>query len=322
MLKTRWIGMRTFKTALAVALSMYLGHFFQLTTPLLAGISAIISIQMNIYETLQVSVFRMISTVFGAAVALVFYHYNFTNFFAIFIGTILIIVACHRINWNRAIVLACIVFLIVLLYQEEPGKLTVVEYALHRLLDTFVGLTVGFTVNYFISPLNPFHIILKAYEKALKDSRMQLKNILLGDKDVNDFTKVIQDANDISVTYKDIIKEKKLRKRFLVAPKDVDIPAINLKFYRVASLLGQAATMECRPLLNMSNREQVEALYGSELLDAAKEYADTCQLPMTNDDFIIFNYQISTAIETIFELEEEINAFKAVAKEKKGGVAL
>lgn len=300
------IGMRAVKTALAVSISMWIGHSLDLTTPLLAGISAIISIQTYIYETLEVSINRILSTCLGALIAVVFFYIGFTNYLAIFVGTFLIIALCIKLSWHKAIALSCIVFLIIILYDQ--AEMDIVDYALHRLLDTAVGLTIGFLVNYFIYPNNPEKYILRTYETTLKDCYVQLKKILIKDPSLN-VTGLISNINTISTNYKTLRRDTKL---MMNSPVDIiNIEDINKKFLIVTSSIEQLTTLPEHYHLSLRNLNALEKIYGEEYRKELDGLEKNIQRSEVNEETnLVFNFHVDYSLRTLGALCSNIEKLK------------
>src|SRR5699024_12368487 len=72
----------------------------------------------SVFDSFKVSINRMIATIIGAIVACFLQYIDFTNFWAIAIGIILIINICIGFNWKKSISLTCIVFIAIVLYEE------------------------------------------------------------------------------------------------------------------------------------------------------------------------------------------------------------
>lgn len=151
--------MRTVKTAIAVALTIFISQLLHLKSPIFAGIAAIITMQSSVTESFLVGKYRMLGTVLGAVVGLITSLIAPGNPVLIGLGIIIIIYLANLFRWKKAVSIACIVFLSIILNQEPGNRL---NYSIYRTLDTFVGIIIAVLINYFILPPN--------YEKKIESS--------------------------------------------------------------------------------------------------------------------------------------------------------
>lgn len=175
-MKPKKIGMRTIKTALAVSLAIFISQLLNLKSPLFVGIAAIISMKSSVSESLTAGKSRMLGTIFGAMVAIVFSYIAPTNVLSIGIGIIIIIYVCNLLGWTNAIQLSSMVFLVIVLNYDEGSRL---NYAIYRAADTLIGLIIGTLINYLVVPPDTY------YEKLLKDSIIHMHYQIK--KDLEDF---------------------------------------------------------------------------------------------------------------------------------------
>lgn len=171
-IKIKKIGMRTFKTALAVIVTLFICDLLNITNPFFATIAAIIAMETSVSGSLLIARERMYGTVIGAAIALLFTLLFPVNYITIGLGVLLVIYICDVFQWQNTIKISNIVFIAILLGFEESGQ---VQYAVFRTLDTLLGLTVGTLVNYFVYP----HKVEITLNKTM-DDLVQLVHKMLG----------------------------------------------------------------------------------------------------------------------------------------------
>lgn len=96
---------------------------------------------------------RILATFTGLVVAIFFYVIEFTNIFAIFVGIIVIIKLCVRFNWKKSVSLACIIFIIVMMFSSLNSRYeSVFHYGLVRFVDTVIGVVVSLFINRYVYP--------------------------------------------------------------------------------------------------------------------------------------------------------------------------
>jgi len=148
------VGMRTFKTGLAVGLCILLFHLLDREPPMIAALAAVFGLREDWQTSLRFGKTRIFGNSIGAIFAAVLillqqfigWHF-FIELIGVPLGVILIIVFCDRINYNAGIVGASAAFLII--YFSIPTDETVL-YALARVLDTFIGTFIAILVNRLI----------------------------------------------------------------------------------------------------------------------------------------------------------------------------
>ncbi|WP_164995916.1 FUSC family protein [Miniphocaeibacter massiliensis] len=293
-------GPRTLKTAVATTLSIYVAHLLGMNNPILAGISAVVSMTSSVFDSYKISVNRILSTIIGAIIAIVFQYFGIKSMIAMFFGIILIINICNYFNWNKSTPLSCIVFIIIMLYQprlsDDPSYYM---YAFYRVTDTTVGLLIGFFINYFIYPPNRHQFLLSTYTKSLKEFENSFKLLLANSKNIK-LGNLIDDINEINTELKSIKNDKKLfkNKNFKIS----DISKINNDFYTAFGLITQLSENGQIPNISNENLKLIKNYFGSSSAiistNIDKEYE------------LAFNYYLDELLETFFRLKENIKIFE------------
>ncbi|GFR35275.1 hypothetical protein TCEA9_10870 [Thermobrachium celere] len=144
------IGMRNIKTALAVFLSIVFSNILKLDYPFYAAIASLVCMQSTLEKTYTAGKNRLLGTFIGAVLGFVFASLFPTNALFSALGIVLLIYICNKLDWNDAISMAGIVFLGIMLNIKDNKHALVYSYK--RLLETLIGITIAFIVNYFIKP--------------------------------------------------------------------------------------------------------------------------------------------------------------------------
>ncbi|SET01986.1 Uncharacterized membrane protein YgaE, UPF0421/DUF939 family [Natronincola peptidivorans] len=161
------IGLRTIKTGIAVTLSLLVSNILGIESPFYAAIAAIIVMQPTVSDSWKIGVNRLLGTMIGAAVGVAFVSISPGNPLLGGVGVIVLILATNKLNWKESISMGGVVFVGIFI-NAEGGYL---NYALHRLLDTSVGIIVAVVVNYTIYP--------PTFDDKVVDETKQIsKNIL------------------------------------------------------------------------------------------------------------------------------------------------
>lgn len=152
------IGMRTFKTSIAVATCILLFHFTNRGAPMIACLTAIFALREDWRTSFKLSKNRILGNSTGALTATLFVliqNVLGTHFFTELIGVplaiILIIVVCDLLKNNAGIIGGTAAFLII--YYTIPID-DALLYTIQRIFDTFIGAFIAIFINWVI-PFRP-----------------------------------------------------------------------------------------------------------------------------------------------------------------------
>ncbi|TCL61523.1 uncharacterized membrane protein YgaE (UPF0421/DUF939 family) [Hydrogenispora ethanolica] len=170
------IGPRNIKTALAVGICILISRLLRLEYPFYAAIAAIISMESSITASLHAGKNRMLGTCVGAAIGMLCALIQPGNALLCGIGIVIVIYICHSLRWNKAVAIAGIVFLAIMLNLEGRSP---VFYSLNRLLDTFIGVTVAILVNHFFMPPNHWTKTIQGGHELLHKTKELLQKLFI-----------------------------------------------------------------------------------------------------------------------------------------------
>ncbi len=202
------IGMRNVKTALAVFLCVVIFQVLNLGSSFYAAIAAIISMQSSVVDSFMTGKNRMLGTLLGAIIGLIFALIGPGNPLLIGIGIIIIISISNWLDWNSSISIAGVVFLAVMINLNGKSPWS---YSFNRIVETLIGISLAVLINYFISP--PIKIDkISEHSKALTSMLLEkLKaKLCLGEKiNIEDLNKKINSLEKEFNNYRDEFKGKK-----------------------------------------------------------------------------------------------------------------
>ncbi len=292
----RFFGLRTVKTAFATALALLVARLLNLNSPIMAGLSAIITMRSSIFDSSKQSVNRMLATILGVIIASVFQYFHIGGFFPTMFGIILLINICNIMNWKDAISLSSMVFIIVISHSPSyPNYMTYWEYGINRILDTTVGLTIGFLVNYIILPPNREEFILKTYQKSLYDIETSLKD-LLKVENIN-LKKLIGGINSLNTELNVIINENKMVSKNSI--KTSQLAKMNSKFYSAIGIVTLFAEDGIVPIINEKNKESLREYFQEEIVIQTQNCPEDLELA--------FNYYLEELLSIMFTLRNSIS---------------
>lgn len=153
-MRLKFPGPRIRKTGLAVLISMIISYYRPGEgLAFYSAIAAIICMQQNVHQTFHKGLGRIIGTIFGGTMGLI-YLLAFPAGsipeiarLIIIAGLVTIIIwIMASVNKKDAVSIAGIVFLSVTI--NHAGDLVPFNFALNRIIDTLIGVLVAFFVNY------------------------------------------------------------------------------------------------------------------------------------------------------------------------------
>lgn len=143
------IGKRNIKTAIAVSLSISTAKILRLEYPFFAAIAAIFSMENSISNSFKAAVNRLLGTLVGASIGLIFVFIRPGDAILSGLGTMLLIFICNIFKWDKAIAIAGIVFASIML---TPNLKNPISYSIIRVIETLIGIVIALLVNSLIFP--------------------------------------------------------------------------------------------------------------------------------------------------------------------------
>ncbi|MGO4887949.1 FUSC family protein [Anaerobacillus sp. MEB173] len=147
-MKTRnVIGRRVIKTGLAVLITAWICHFFQLPA-MFAVITAIVTTEPTAADSLKKGVIRLPAAAIGAALALLFDFIIGPSALTYSLVAMITIVICHRLNFDNGTLVATLTA-VAMIPGTSDGFM--VEF-ITRLSGTSIGIIVSTLVNFLVLP--------------------------------------------------------------------------------------------------------------------------------------------------------------------------
>lgn len=142
------LGARSFKTGLAVALSILLAQFLSAESGVIAGISAVSSTQPSVARSYTFMRERLLANTIGGILAGVIAWSIGSNILIIGLSVVLLIALLNYLKLEKVISLSVVTMIIIMMSTSDNLFLT----AATRVAETFIGVVVAFLVNSFIHP--------------------------------------------------------------------------------------------------------------------------------------------------------------------------
>ena len=182
------IGLRTFKTAVAVVISMLIVEALGATASKLifAMVGAMAALQPTFKESVESSLSQIIGVVFGAIVGVILLLLNLPPLAITAIGIILVISLYNTLHIRFSPSLPC--FIVVML--ATTPDITPIRYAAGRIWDTTIGLTVGMLINMLVFPYDNSRQIRETAESLDKELIAFLEDMFDGDEKLPNSTEM------------------------------------------------------------------------------------------------------------------------------------
>lgn len=201
------VGMRNIKTALSVFICVLIFNLFSESSPFYASIAAIITMQSSVVDSFTTGRNRILGTFIGALVGLILALIQPGNPFLCGIGIVIVIYICNILDWNKAISIAGIVFMAIMVNMGDRSPF---EYSLNRIIETFVGITIALLINYFVAPPNISNIIKEKSKWIFSELSKLVKDSLCNNKKV-DLSHVKNEINSLQDYFELYNTELKLK---------------------------------------------------------------------------------------------------------------
>ncbi|HHX61891.1 MAG TPA: hypothetical protein GX707_14475 [Epulopiscium sp.] len=176
------IGMRSLKTGLAVFICFALYTVLPLTEPTLAVLVAVMAIQNNIDDSVTFSKNRLIGTVLGTIIGIIYTQVAGQSLIFVALGVIVLITLLNKLNQSKNIVIALVLFVNIITGVVSGN---IIIYGLNRFANTLVGITVGFLINYFIKPPNQISNIKLNVIETVDEIEHVVKELVFTDNTID-----------------------------------------------------------------------------------------------------------------------------------------
>ena len=158
------IGLRIFKTALAVTIALAVARFFHSYSPIFAGLGAVISMARTFRESLLAAKTQFVGVILGGIVgALLLVVDPMPSPLLTGAGVLAVLCLCSFVKAYYAVSLAAVIVLSVCVSTSGNPILDLG----YRLIDTSIGLVAGLAVNMFIKPYNNRGRVMALFRKIL-----------------------------------------------------------------------------------------------------------------------------------------------------------
>ena len=291
------IGRRTFKTALAVIISLVVVSFYGATTSkmIFAMLGAMSAMEVTFQKSLESCLTQFVGMFFGVFVGVALRSLPIHSLLCVGIGIIWVIVLYNVFQIRFSPTLPCLMIVTIC----TTADIQPFTYAMGRLWDTFLGLAVGMIINVMVLPYDNSLKIRQAVEYLEKEVIEFLEDMFDGNKEYPDTLKMQRTIDEMG-SQLGIYSKQWLP---LVAKQDVKTLSIFLKCQNKSrELLAQMEVlhqMESPGRLDADIRKRLEA--------SGAEIRDKRLIDKVNEADIITNYHVTKILDLRQELMECIS---------------
>ena len=290
-MKLKKVGMRTVKTIIAVVLTLEISKALNMNSPILAGIAAIMTVEASVSKSFKTAKFRMYGTVLGGIIALLITFLAPTNSITIAIGLFIILYIANLLEWKSAVRMGMIVFLVVIVGYDEGGDRF--SYAFNRTIDTFLGVLVGTTINYFIRPPKVEVKIDGIIDEMIDEVRKYI-DVLVWDNLKPSLGELKDDLIYIEENYKVLKRDLKLK--VYVDDTLSEYNEIFINFQNIQSHLRVIKLLKKRLYIKEENKVLLEDMFHKKVPEVEKKELE--------DLDIIYNYHLEEILYDLKNIEE------------------
>lgn len=278
------IGKRSIKTAIAIFLSVLISRIFRLEYPFFTAIAVIFSMENSIASSYKAGLNRLLGTLVGAFVGVIFVSIQPGSAVLSGIGMLVLIFICNVFKWDRAVSIAGVVFMSIMLNLNNKNPL---QYSFNRVLDTLIGIMIAVAVNYLIFPPNNINQIRKSLD-AISERMLTaiIQFVYLGNgMDFDSLRSDVIDSIRSLETYKMEFKPK--------ISGDNEFASTGKKLDSLRNILAHLQTVdELRSQCSLSP-ENIEKLRNINPCDIKNnEYSN-------NNQNLIYNYHVGKILDTL-----------------------
>ena len=157
------LGLRTIKTGVALALAIFVAQVLEIEYPFFVGMTAIISMDKTMTNSLKMGRNRVVGTFLGACIGVLLSYVDRGNPLLCGVGIMMLILICNKLRLQVSITIGGIVMIAIMVHTDK----TPLFYGFHRTFDTLIGALVSLFVNVVLFPY--------ANDKRLNNINIQLK---------------------------------------------------------------------------------------------------------------------------------------------------
>ncbi len=212
------LGARILKTGIAITLALLAADWFNLPSPVFAGIAAIFAIQPTIYRSYLTIIEQIQGNLIGALTAVIFVLLFGNHYLIVGFAAILVITLAVKLKIEKTVGLTLVTLIAIM---ESPSQ-DFIQFAFNRFSTVMLGVFAAFIVNLIFLPpkyeTKLYYRISSVTEETLKWIRLNTRNASehrLLKKDIEKIRTKLSGIDQLYLLYKEeraYFKKNKLAK--------------------------------------------------------------------------------------------------------------
>lgn len=286
------IGRRTFKTVLAVIISLVLVSMWGTSAAkmIFAMLGAMCAMENTFKQSVEACLTQIVGMILGAIVATLLSYLPILSLLKVAIGIVVIIVGYNLMGVHFSPNLPCLIIVTSCMNADVHAF----EYAFGRLWDTAIGLAVGMIINVLILPYDNSLKIRQAIEYLEKAVIEFLEDMFDGDKDYPDTEKMRETINDMASQL------GLYSKQWL--PFSVSNDKKKLEVFIQCENKSRELLAQMEVLSQMENPGRLDPEIKQRMENSGAEIRDRRKIVRYEEEDIITNYHVAK----ILDLREEL----------------
>ena len=292
------IGRRTFKSAIAVIISLIVVSMFGTSNStsrmVFAMLGAMSAMENTFKQSWDACKAQIVGMILGAVVAAGLSFVPIHSLLTVGLGVVVIIVIYNVLGIYYSPNLPCLVVVMSCMNAEVFPF----EYALDRLWDTAIGLAVGMIINVLVLPYDNSLRIRQAIEYLEKEVILFLEDMFDGDKEYPDTEKMRETINDMA-SQLGIYSKQWL-------PFSVKQDKKKLEIFLKCEDKSRELLAQMEVLSQLENPGRLDPDIRKRLEDSGAEIRDRRKIIRYEEEDIITNYHVGKILDLRDELMETI----------------
>ena len=291
------IGLRTVKTAVAVIIAMLVVDLLGTTDSKLifAMLGAMAAVQPTFKESVEAFLSQIIGVIFGAIAGILLLALRMPPLVTTGIGIILVITLYNILRIRYSPSLPC--FILVMLCTTPDVQ--PLMYALGRIWDTAIGLTIGMLVNMLIFPYDNSRQIRKTAESLDVTLLAFLEDMFDGDEFLPDVAEMTRQIDTMAHQLKTFSAQK--------LPTHLRRQKEELEKYRLCEQKARKLLAHMEVLCSVASVGQLTKDNYDKLVACGADIRDTRVTETVTEIDIVTNYHLSHILCLRSELLEALN---------------
>ena len=292
------IGRRTFKTAIAVIISLIIVSMFGTTSStsrmVFAMLGAMSAMENTFKQSVEACMTQIVGMILGAIVAAMVSVLPIPALLMVGIGVVSIIVIYNVLGVHFSPNLPCLVVVMGCMNVDVYPF----AYALGRLWDTAIGLAVGMTINVLILPYDNSLKIRQAFDYLEKEVIVFLEDMFDSEKDEPDIAKMRRTIDDMA-SQLGIYSKQWL-------PFSVKRDQQKLQVFLQCESMARELLAQMEVLYQMKSPGRLDVDVRKRLIDNGADIRDRRMIIRVEEADIITNYHVGQIMDLRDKLMETI----------------